>query len=74
MSQRRRILLFFFTSYFFCALLGGRWVWQHSYQDLLDEHQSQLERFSSHIQNKLDKYAHIPHLLSLIHISEPTRR
>ena len=64
MSQRRRILLFFFTSYFFCALLGGRWVWQHSYQDLLDEHQSQLERFSSHIQNKLDKYAHIPHLLA----------
>ncbi|WP_440889336.1 sensor histidine kinase [Vibrio sp. WZ-1] len=64
MSQRRRILLFFFISYFFCALLGGRWVWQQSYQGLLDEHQSQLERFSSHIQNKLDKYAHIPHLLA----------
>ncbi|EKO3864176.1 sensor histidine kinase [Vibrio harveyi] len=64
MSQRNRIILIFFAFYFLCALIGGHWVWSHSYQSLLDKHQSQLERFSSHIQNKLDKYAHIPHLLS----------
>ncbi|HDM8138315.1 TPA: sensor histidine kinase [Vibrio harveyi] len=64
MSQRNRIILIFFAFYFLCAFIGGHWVWIHSYQSLLDKHQSQLERFSSHIQNKLDKYAHIPHLLS----------
>ncbi|MFZ3510448.1 sensor histidine kinase [Vibrio harveyi] len=64
MSQRNRIILIFFVFYFLCAFIGGHWVWSHSYQSLLDKHQSQLERFSSHIQNKLDKYAHIPHLLS----------
>jgi len=64
MSQKSRILLIFFAFYFLCAFVGGHWVWQASYQSLLDKHQSQLERFSSHIQNKLDKYAHIPHLLS----------
>ncbi|MHA2861846.1 sensor histidine kinase [Vibrio harveyi] len=64
MSQRNRIILIFFAFYFLCAFIGGHWVWSHSYQSLLDKHQSQLERFSSHIQNKLDKYAHIPHLLS----------
>ncbi|WP_045479078.1 sensor histidine kinase [Vibrio owensii] len=64
MSQRNRILLIFFAFYFLCAFAGGHWVWNASYQSLLDKHQSQLERFSSHIQNKLDKYAHIPHLLS----------
>ena len=64
MSQKSRILLIFFAFYLLCAFVGGHWVWQASYQSLLDKHQSQLERFSSHIQNKLDKYAHIPHLLS----------
>ncbi|HDM8154906.1 TPA: sensor histidine kinase [Vibrio harveyi] len=64
MSQKNRIILIFFAFYFLCAFIGGHWVWSHSYQSLLDKHQSQLERFSSHIQNKLDKYAHIPHLLS----------
>ena len=64
MAQRNRIILIFFAFYFLCAFIGGHWVWSHSYQSLLDKHQSQLERFSSHIQNKLDKYAHIPHLLS----------
>ncbi|MFZ3531813.1 GHKL domain-containing protein [Vibrio harveyi] len=58
------MILIFFAFYFLCAFIGGHWVWSHSYQSLLDKHQSQLERFSSHIQNKLDKYAHIPHLLS----------
>ncbi|MFH0271843.1 sensor histidine kinase [Vibrio jasicida] len=64
MSQKNRILLIFFAFYLLCAFVGGHWVWSHSYQSLLEKHQSQLERFSSHIQNKLDKYAHIPHLLS----------
>ncbi|GAK87646.1 signal transduction histidine kinase [Vibrio ponticus] len=47
-----------------CAILGGRWVWNSSYQNQLDQHQSQLERFSSHIATKLDKYAHLPKLLA----------
>ncbi|MBR9787233.1 MAG: sensor histidine kinase [Vibrionaceae bacterium] len=64
MSQRNRILLIFFALYFLCAIVGGHWVWKNSYQSLLDKHQSQLEQFSSHIKNKLDKYAHIPNLLA----------
>ncbi len=64
MSQRNRILLIFFALYLICAIFGGHWVWQSSYQSLLDKHQSQLEQFSSHIKNKLDKYAHIPSLLA----------
>ncbi|MGR5302810.1 sensor histidine kinase [Vibrio alfacsensis] len=64
MAQRNCILLIFFAFYLFFALVGGRWVWYSSYQSLLDKHQAQLERFSNHIQNKLDKYAHIPQLLS----------
>jgi two-component system C4-dicarboxylate transport sensor histidine kinase DctB len=64
MSQRNRILLIFFALYFLCAIVGGRWVWQTSYQSLLDKHHSQLEQFSSHVKNKLDKYAHIPNLLA----------
>ena len=64
MSQRNRILLIFFALYFLCAFVGGHWVWKNSYQSLLDKHQSQLEQFSSHIKNKLDKYAHIPNLLA----------
>ncbi|MDV6253027.1 ATP-binding protein [Vibrio sp. EA2] len=64
MSQRNRILLIFFTLYFLCAIVGGQWVWKNSYQSLLDKHQSQLDQFSSHIKNKLDKYAHIPTLLA----------
>ena len=64
MSQRDRILLIFFALYFLCAIVGGRWVWQSSYQSLLDKHHAQLEQFSSHVKNKLDKYAHIPNLLA----------
>ncbi|WP_423840287.1 ATP-binding protein [Vibrio mytili] len=64
MPQRNRILLIFFVLYFLCATIGGHWVWQSSYQSLLNKHQSQLEQFSSHIKNKLDKYAHIPNLLA----------
>ncbi len=49
MSQKKRILLTFFAFYFLCAIIGGHWVWQTSYQSLLDKHQSQLEQFSGHI-------------------------
>ncbi|KJH09782.1 ATPase, partial [Vibrio parahaemolyticus] len=45
-------------------MVTWHWVWQTTYASLLQQHQSQLERFASHIQNKLDKYAHIPQLLS----------
>ncbi|MFH4663553.1 ATP-binding protein [Vibrio cidicii] len=64
MSQRRRTVLIFIAFYLFSLILTGHWVWQTTYASLLQQHQSQLERFASHIQNKLDKYAHIPQLLS----------
>lgn len=64
MSKLKRISLIFVLLYLFCALLGGQWVWKHSYNLLVLEHQAQLDRFASHITSKLDKYAHIPELLS----------
>ncbi len=39
-------------------------VWNHQYRQLVAEHQAQLDKFTSHIVTKLDKYAHIPQLLS----------
>lgn len=64
MSKFKRISLIFFFLYFISALLGGQWIWNHSYNLLIIEHQAQLDRFASHITSKLDKYAHIPELLS----------
>lgn len=39
-------------------------VWHHQYRQLTQEHQEQLDKFTNHIVTKLDKYAHIPQLLS----------
>ncbi len=39
-------------------------VWNHQYRQLVAEHQAQLDKFTNHIVTKLDKYAHIPQLLS----------
>ncbi len=64
MSQRTRIVLMFFVIYLLCMLVSGRYIWLTSYQALTQQHHSQLERFAGHIQNKLDKFAHIPQLLA----------
>lgn len=60
----RRINLLFLVVFLLFVALGGHLIWRHSYQSLLNEHQALLDRFASHITAKLDKYAHIPRLLS----------
>ena len=60
----RRVNLIFVMLFVLVAIIGTRLVWQHSYQNLLIEHQAQLDNLSSDIITKLDKYAHIPRLLS----------
>ncbi len=64
MSQRTRIVLLFIVFYFICMVVSGHFIWNKSYQSLTQQHRSQLERFASHIQNKLDKFAHIPQLIA----------
>lgn len=64
MSQRTRIVLLFLVFYFICMGVSGHFIWNKSYQSLTQQHRSQLERFASHIQNKLDKFAHIPQLIA----------
>lgn len=64
MQLNRRTFLYLLALFMLCAILGGRWVWNSSYQNQLDQHQAQLERFSSHIITKLDKYDHLPRLLA----------
>jgi two-component system C4-dicarboxylate transport sensor histidine kinase DctB len=59
-----RINLLFMLCFIAITTVGAHLVWRHSYSALLDEHQSQLSRFSSHIESRLDKYAHIPRLLA----------
>nr|WP_285892371.1 ATP-binding protein [Vibrio intestinalis] len=53
-----------FTLFIICTLLGASWVWSARYQSQLEQHDSELERFASHIQTQLDKYAHLPQLLA----------
>ncbi|ASW80706.1 sensor histidine kinase [Vibrio anguillarum] len=64
MLHIRRVNLIFVTLFLLSTAAGAHFVWRHNYQSLLIEHQAQLERFSSHITTKLDKYAHIPRLLA----------
>ncbi|MEZ9565545.1 ATP-binding protein [Vibrio artabrorum] len=56
--------LMLLIAYCLLVVVGGHWVWSTSHQRLLHDHQSQLDRFSVHISNQLDKFAHIPELLS----------
>jgi two-component system C4-dicarboxylate transport sensor histidine kinase DctB len=57
------VSIVFFLIYVLFASLGANIVWTYHYQSLLDNHQSELDRFSSHIIARLDKYAHLPQLL-----------
>lgn len=64
MLFNRRTQLYLLVLFLLCAILGGRWVWNSNYSNQLELHQSQLDRFASHISTKLDKYAHLPQLLA----------
>ncbi|ENM5917525.1 sensor histidine kinase [Vibrio mimicus] len=64
MPSIRRLSLMLWVIFIVLASLSTHLYWRFQYQFLLDEHQSQLDRFSSHIAATLDKYAHIPHLIS----------
>lgn len=64
MLPLRRFNVYFVLIYLFVAVVSAHWVWQYNYQSLVNDHAAQLERFSSHIAAKLDKYATIPRLLS----------
>ncbi|MDC0611835.1 ATP-binding protein [Vibrio sp.] len=60
----KRINIIFALLVALLVTVGANMVWHHSYQSLISEHQLQLERFSSHITTTIDKYSHIPKLLS----------
>ncbi len=65
LSLRIKRLSFFFLIFFILTtLIGGNAYWGYRYDSLLDEHSTQLERFADIIDSKLDKYQHIPQLLS----------
>ena len=64
MFRALRIPLLLLITYVLLMVLGGHWVWSTSHQSLLNDHQSKLDRFSVHISSQLDKFAHIPELLS----------
>lgn len=64
MLRIRHINFILITIFFVSAVTGSYFVWQHSYRTLLAEQRDQLERFASHIYNRLDKYAHIPRLIA----------
>jgi two-component system C4-dicarboxylate transport sensor histidine kinase DctB len=65
LSLRIKRLSFFFLVFFvLTTLIGGKAYWDYRYDSLLEEHRTQLERFTDVIDSKLDKYQHIPQLLS----------
>lgn len=64
MLSIRRLSILFFIVFMTVTIICAHIAWRYQYQSLLDEQQSELDKFSSHIVTKLDKYAHIPRLLS----------
>ncbi|WP_428807103.1 sensor histidine kinase [Vibrio lamellibrachiae] len=60
----RHINISFITVFALCASIGVKLVWDIQQQDIYIAHQAQLDRFSEYISSKLDKYNHIPQLLS----------
>ncbi|KAA8668321.1 sensor histidine kinase [Vibrio gigantis] len=64
MFQALRIRILLLVTYSLLMIVGGHWVWNTSHQSLLNDHQSNLDRFSVHVASQLDKFAHIPELLS----------
>ncbi|MFT6926455.1 MAG: two-component system C4-dicarboxylate transport sensor histidine kinase DctB [Psychromonas sp.] len=64
MSHHRRITLLLIFFYFLTLALSANWLWQFSYGRLVEANQQQLERFSGHLENQLERFAYIPQLLS----------
>ncbi|WP_019613077.1 sensor histidine kinase [Psychromonas ossibalaenae] len=64
MKQNRRIPLILIVLYVMTAIFSVTWLWQFSYQNLISYNQQQLERFSSHLETQLERFAYIPQLLS----------
>lgn len=64
MLSIRRLSILFFIVFITVTAVCAHLAWRYQYQSLLTEQQSELDKFSSHIVTKLDKYAHIPRLLS----------
>ena len=63
--MRLKQILFGLTVLFIVlSTLGGKWYWQHNFALLKEQHESWLNRFVENIDSKLDKYRHIPQLLS----------
>ncbi|MGR5178918.1 sensor histidine kinase [Vibrio mediterranei] len=60
----KRILFGFIALFLVFSTLGGQWYWQHSFSALEEQHNNWLNRFVESIDSKLDKYRHIPQLLS----------
>ncbi|WP_295899341.1 ATP-binding protein [uncultured Vibrio sp.] len=60
----RNINIAFIALFIICTTVGSKIVWDQQTQIVYDGHQAQLERFSEYISSKLDKYNHIPQLLS----------
>ncbi|GAL19941.1 signal transduction histidine kinase regulating C4-dicarboxylate transport system [Vibrio maritimus] len=60
----KRILVSFIALFVFISATAGRWYWSHSFEAMQLQHQNWLNRFVETIDSKLDKYRHIPQLLS----------
>ncbi|MEZ8823331.1 ATP-binding protein [Vibrio amylolyticus] len=60
----RNINITFIALFIICAIIGSKIVWDQRTQVVYEGHNAQLERFSEYITSKLDKYNHIPQLLS----------
>ncbi|HEY7864652.1 MAG TPA: cache domain-containing protein, partial [Psychromonas sp.] len=64
MSHHRRVTLLLIFFYFLTLILSVNWLWQFSYERLVSTNQEQLERFSRHLENQLERFVYIPQLLS----------
>ncbi|WP_234494285.1 sensor histidine kinase [Vibrio maritimus] len=60
----KRILVSFIALFVFISATAGHWYWRHSFEAMQLQHQNWLNRFVETIDSKLDKYRHIPQLLS----------
>jgi two-component system C4-dicarboxylate transport sensor histidine kinase DctB len=60
----KRILVSFIALFVFISTAAGHWYWHHSLETMQLQHQNWLNRFVETIDSKLDKYRHIPQLLS----------
>ncbi|MFA0476615.1 ATP-binding protein [Vibrio breoganii] len=50
---------------FVCTLvLGGRWVWNETKDELISQQKTHIEKLSQYITSELDKFSHIPELIS----------